>query len=133
MLTLCRDYFRYLCGTLGYESEWFFPGTDPKKAVSAGTVSTRFREAWKKTPYAENCLVNPCVHSLRHTMITKRIGLWFKQGVGFDQMLPYLCKFHGHKSFHDSFYYFHYVEETARIVREKDTTIGRVIPEVIRR
>lgn len=133
LLALCRDYFQYLCGILGYEPEWFFPGVDPQKAVSAGTVSTRFRESWKKTPYAGNCLTDPCVHSLRHTMITKRINLWFQQGISFDQMLPYLCKFLGHKSFRDTFYYFHYVEETARIVKEKDTTIGRVIPEVVRR
>ena len=66
-------------------------------------------------------------------MITKRINLWLQQGISFDQMLPYLCKFLGHKSFRDTFYYFHYVEETARIVKEKDTTTGRVIPEVVRR
>ena len=85
------------------------------------------------TPFGGKTALRPCVHSLRHTMITKRINLWVKQGISFDQMMPYLCKFLGHKSFNETYYYFHYVEDSARIIQEKDSTIGKVIPEVMRR
>ena len=50
-----------------------------------------------------------------------------------NTMLPYLSHFLGHKGFRDTFYYYHYVEETARTIRKKDTVTSRVIPEVMRR
>jgi len=48
-------------------------------------------------------------------------------------MLPYLSRFLGHKSFNDTYYYYHYVEEAAQTIRKRDSVIGRVIPEVMRR
>jgi len=133
MLDMCRNYHRYLCAELGGNPRWLFPGMSPDNPINRSTVSNRFAKFWNMTPFGGKTALRPCVHSLRHTMITKRINLWVKQGISFDQMMPYLCKFLGHKSFNETYYYFHYVEDSARIIQEKDSTIGKVIPEVMRR
>ena len=70
---------------------------------------------------------------MRHSFVVDRINKWREQGLDFNTMLPYLSHFLGHKGFRDTFYYYHYVEETARTIRKKDTVTSRVIPEVMRR
>lgn len=133
MTELCRDYRSYLRESLGYEPEWLFPGIKPEKPLSYGSVSAMFRRCWLETAYAGHCDRNPTAHCLRHAYVVKRIDLWRQQGLDFEHMLPYLSKFLGHKSFDESYYYYHLAEESARTIREKDTVIGRVIPEVMRR
>ena len=133
LLVMCRDYYRYLCEELGMNPIWLFPGKSPDEPINSSTVSDRFTKFWNKTEFKGKTALKPCVHSLRHTMITRRINLWVKQGISFEQMMPYLCKFLGHKTFSDTYYYFHYIEDSARIIQEKDSTISKVIPEVVRR
>ena len=53
-----------------------------------------------------------------------------KQGLDMNVMMPYLSKYLGHKSVDETNYYYHYVQETAQIIREKDTLAKKVIPEV---
>ena len=132
-LALCRDYYDYLCNELGGAPSWFFPGLDPANPVSYGTASSFFRSCWLRTSFAAGCDRNPTIHCLRHSFVVDRINKWREQGVDFDAMLPYLSQFLGHKSFSDTFYYYHYMEEAARTIRKKDTVISRVIPEVMRR
>ena len=55
------------------------------------------------------------------------------QGLDFDQMLPYLSRFLGHKTFNETYYYYHYVEEAAKTIQRLDKTASKVIPEVMRR
>ena len=133
MVNLCREYHSYLRETLGNEPKWFFPGIKPDKPLSYGSVSAMFRRCWLNTDYAEHCDRNPTTHCLRHAYVVKRINLWREQGMDFEHMLPYLSKFLGHKSFEESYYYYHFSDESARTIRERDTVIGRVIPEVMRR
>ncbi len=133
MLALCRDYYGYLCAELGKEPDWLFPGTDPGSPICYGTASSFFRSCWSKTPFAAGCGRNPTIHCLRHSFVVDRINKWREQGIDFDAMLPYLSQFLGHKGFSNTFYYYHYVEEAARVIRKKDTVTSRVIPEVLRR
>ena len=133
MAELCRDYRSYLRETLGHEPEWLFPGIKPENPLSYGSVSAMFRRCWLETAFAGHCDRNPTAHCLRHAYVVKRIDLWRRQGLDFEHMLPYLSKFLGHKSFDESYYYYHLAEESVRTIREKDTVIGRVIPEVMRR
>ena len=133
MAVLCQEYHLYLKESLGYEPRWMFPGIDPDKPLSYGSVSAMFRRCWKKTAFAEHCDRNPTTHCLRHAYVVKRIDLWRRQGMDFEHMLPYLSKFLGHKDFDESYYYYHFAEESARTIREKDMVISRVIPEVMRR
>lgn len=133
LLAMCLDYHQYLCAELDRKPKWLFPGKSPDKPINISTVDARFAKFWNMTVFGGKTALKPCVHSLRHTMITRRINLWVKQGISFEQMMPYLCKFLGHKSFSETYYYFHFIEDSARIIREKDSTISRVIPEVVRR
>lgn len=133
MMELCRDYHSYLRESLGHEPEWLFPGIKPENHLSYGSVSNMFRKCWQETAFAGHCDRNPTTHCLRHAYVVKRIDLWRQQGLDFEHMLPYLSKFLGHKSFDESYYYYHLAEESSRTIREKDTVISRVIPEVMRR
>lgn len=133
MTTLLCNYSMFLKDTLGRTSEWLFPGYNPDFHVSLGCVDTVFRKCWKKTSFAAGCDRNPTVHGLRHAYVVRRIDLWRSQGLDFEHILPYISKYLGHKSFEETYYYYHYMKESARTIREKDTVIERVIPEVMRR
>lgn len=133
MAELCRDYIGYMEETLGRKTAWFFPGLNPDAPLSYGSVSAMFRRCWQKTSFASGCDRNPTTHCLRHAYVVSRINLWREQGLYFEHMLPYLSRFLGHKSFNETYYYYHYAEEAARTIRSRDTVIGRVIPEVMRR
>ena len=130
---LCREYISYLTAELGRKPSWVFPGIDPDKPVSYGSISSMFRRCWMNTSFASGCDRNPTTHCLRHAYVVKRINLWREQGLDFEHMLPYLSRFLGHKSFNDTYYYYHYVEEAAQTIRKRDTVTGRVIPEAMRR
>lgn len=133
MACLLRDYIAFIESEYGCRSRWVFPGRNPDNPVSYGNISAVFRKCWRKTSFADGCDRNPTTHSLRHAFIVKRITQWQEEGLDFDHMLPYLSSFLGHKSFNETFYYYHYVKEAALIIQKKDTVAGRVIPEVMRR
>jgi len=133
MTMLCRDYLKWLRSELGTEPAWVFPGRDPERHIHISSVDYRFNRFWKKTPSSAIRAVKPTVHDLRHTFVVDRINLWLEQGLDFNQMLPYLSKFLGHRSFDETFYYYHYAQEAAKTIRKMDTVIGKVIPEVMRR
>ena len=115
---------------MGYEPYWLFPGLDPSSHISSGTVTTRFHKFWMQTSFAETCEKNPTVQALRHTFVVFRINGWMVQGLDLNVLMPYLSKFLGHKSPGETFYYYHQVLESFRIIREKDTVAKSVIPEV---
>lgn len=112
------------------KSEWFFPASDPEKVLQVASVGKRFHRAWKQTPYAREGVLQPTVHSLRHTFVVLRMNEWMKSGVRLDNMMPYLSKYLGHSSPDDTFYYYHQVEEAFSIIKQKDQSASFVIPEV---
>jgi len=125
-----KNYLTYLRSALGYEPYWLFPGVDPGKHVSSGSVTARFRGFWMQTSYAETCEKNPTVHALRHTYVVFRINGWMAQGLDLNVLMPYLSKFLGHKTPDETFYYYHQVLEAFSVIRNKDTVANSVIPEV---
>lgn len=128
-----RDYLTYMRRSLSIEPTWLFPGMNPDQHISPSGVTTVFNICWSRTSFAATCSKKPTVHDLRHTYATDRINMWAKQGLSFDEMLPYLCKAMGHKTFKETFYYVHFTLESAKVILEKDTTAKKVIPEVKRR
>lgn len=133
LVKLCREYISYLTAELGRKPSWLFPGINPDKPMSYGSISSMFRRCWLNTSSASGCDKNPTTHCLRHAYVVNRINLWREQGLDFEHMLPYLSRFLGHKSFNDTYYYYHYVEAAAQTIRRRDSVIDRVIPEVMRR
>lgn len=133
MTNLCRDYVKCLRAELGAEPTWLFPGMNPERHIYISSVEYRFNKLWGETQSATKRADKPTVHDLRHTFVVDRINLWLEQGIDFNYMLPYLSKFLGHKSFKETYYYYHYAEEAARTIRKMDSVIDKVIPEVMRR
>ena len=111
-------------------SEWVFPARDPEKCLTNGTLDTRFRKSWGETVYAKNCDRNPTVHCLRYGFVVKRMNLWMEEGIPLKEMLPFLSRYLGHASPNETFYYYYQVDSAFRIIRDRDKTGIRVIPEV---
>lgn len=128
---LLRSYGRMLETRYHCDSEWVFPAREPDKCLSNATLTSRFRQSWSKTSFAERCDKAPTVHSLRHSFVVKRMNTWMKEGVSLKEMMPFLSKYLGHTSPKDTFYYYHQVDKAFRIIRENDKTSTRVIPEVL--
>lgn len=125
MLNSYRDYIRKTCP----DSEWMFPGIKNGKHLNEVTVRDYFLRVWNSTEFSENSNP-PTIKSFRHTFVVDRLNLWMSGGTDAEERLPYLSKHLGHNRIDESLYYYHQVEESRKIIRLKDTTSGRVIPEV---
>ena len=131
MMELLRSYREKLKGSFLCESEWVFPARETENCLSVVTLGTHFRRCWKRTPFSEGCDKSPTVHSLRHTFVVKRMNLWMAEGVSLKEMMPFLSRYLGHMSPDETFYYYHQVDAAFHIIRERDKTGSRVIPEVL--
>lgn len=123
-------YQKYLYDVVGYMPIWFFPSRNLEKPVHKATIDSRFNKVWARTPYASLCGKKPTVHCLRHSFVVDRMNAWNKEGLSYDQMLPYLSKYLGHSGVEESMYYYHLNEEANILICKKDRTAGRVIPGV---
>lgn len=127
---ICIQYRKLMKDVFKTESLWFFPARNPNDALTNCTIDSRFRKAWKNTPYYASSDKQPTVHSLRHSFVVKRMNLWMEENIPLETMMPYLSKYLGHTSTSDTFYYYHQVETAFKIIREKDRSSSKVIPEV---
>lgn len=130
LLIFCRKYYIRLKEMLTFQPYWLFPAKNPAQHISKTSVEARFNKFLKETSFVIDCDRKPTIHGMRHTFVVKRLNLWMLQGKDLDTMLPYLSKYLGHNGPIDTLYYYHYVADAFRIVREKDTVANDVIPEV---
>ena len=130
---LAKKYFDYLKRILGYEPCWFFPGRCPDKHVGKNQIDKIFSVFWSATASSGHCDKKPTPHCLRHTYVVDRINKWLLEGIDLDVMFVYLSKHLGHKDPGESFYYYHLVNDAFKVIRQKDKTAEKVIPEVRRR
>ncbi|MDP2753381.1 MAG: tyrosine-type recombinase/integrase [Nitrospirota bacterium] len=126
---LCIEYRNLIETRFHITSKWFFPARDPQKVFEVASIGRQFQRSWGKVPYAGNQLFHPTVHSLRHTFVVRRMNQWMQEGIRLEEMMPYLSKYLGHSSVDDTFYYYHLVESSFRIIREKDVSSDMIIPE----
>lgn len=129
ILKMLREYKEKIAITFP-QAEYVFPGTKPGSRIADNTVRTHFRRALAKTSCA-NISNPPTIKSFRHTFVVDRLNQWIADGEDVLKKLPYLCRFLGHSSIHESLYYYHEAEEAFNIIRAKDKTSKIVIPEVI--
>lgn len=127
MSQLLERYLKYM-KHLG--SEWIFPAVDFHYHLSSAALGDRFNRFWNKTAYAEKCNPKPTIHCMRHTFVVMRINNWIEDGVDTAVMIPYLCRYLGHKSAEETFYYYHQVLDSLEIIRQNDTLSSTVLPEV---
>jgi integrase len=130
LIDLCKNYKAYITKFLAFEPDYFFPSSDVNKPFSNTSINGKFKDIWCKTVYSKLCDKNPTVQGLRHSFVVHRMNLWMEDGININNMLPYLCKYLGHKSINETFYYYHQTEEAFRIIAQKDTISKLVIPEV---
>lgn len=81
------------------------------------------------TPYFGTKEKNPTVHSLRHTFVVRRINAWMRDGQDMNIMMPYLCRYLGHSSVNETYYYYHQVVEAFATIHNRDSLANIVIPE----
>ena len=127
-----QTYMDHLIG----KTPWFFPGLDKETHLSVGAAEDRFNAFWNATKASKLVDRKPTPHCLRHTYVVDRINCWMAENSHKQEikvLIQYLRKSLGHMTSEETFYYYHLVDEAFKIVREKDTIGGKVIPEARRR
>ncbi len=130
MMVLIKEYMAYLFEFVQRETEWLFPSFNIDEHISSGALAQKFKCYWKMTTYSESCEKDPTIHSLRHIYVVFRMNLWISQGMDVNLLLPYLSRQLGHKSPDETFYYYHQIQDSFRIIQQKDSLSAAVIPEV---
>lgn len=129
LLESTKQYYSYLSSILDKESDWFFPGMDPKYPLPNTTVDSVFNRFWNRTPYS-GCTNKPTVHDFRFSYVVSRMNLWAENNTDLQVMMPYLSRYLGHKSTNETLYYYYLVNDAYKTVEKKDTIANDVIPEV---
>ena len=125
---MIRKYHEYIMAECPGEP-FVFPGTKDGKPINEVTVRAYFKRTLAMTSYAS--ISNPpTIKSFRHTFVVDRLNAWMENGENIDEKLPYLSKYLGHNSIHESLYYYHQVAEAFKIIHDRDKTSNIVIPEV---
>lgn len=130
MAELIKKYIDFLYGFVHEKTEWIFPSFNISEHVSDCALAAKFKFYWKLTRYAGTCEKDPTIHSLRHTFVVFRINSWIAQGLDTNLLLPYLSRQLGHKSPDETFYYYHQVNDSFKIIKAKDSLSSYVLPEV---
>lgn len=130
MALLLGEYIQFINRTASEATEWLFPAVAIDKHLSAGALALKFNSFWKNTGYAAVCTKKPTLHSLRHTFVVMRINKWIESDIDTATMLPYLSRHLGHKSAEETFYYYHQVLDSLKLIQQKDSLSTMVIPEV---
>ena len=130
LLQICKNYDAFVQKILP-QRNWFFPAKDPSKTISNSNMTRRFHYFWSMTPYNNNPVHAPTVHSLRHTFVVNRINSWIQEGRNLSHMMPYLSRYLGHNTEQETHYYYHLAAATTKIIRNCDLQSQKTIPEVI--
>lgn len=125
---MLRKYHEYIMSECPGEP-LVFPGTKDGKPINEVTVRAYFQRTLAMTSYAS--ISNPpTIKSFSHTFVVDRLNAWMENGENIEEKLPYLSKYLGHNSIHESLYYYHQVSEAFKIIHDRDKTSNIVIPEV---
>ena len=130
LLLICRRYDKAVRVSLP-QREWFFTASEEASPFYKTNMCRRFKYFWDKTPFAGKVDREPTIHALRHTFVVHRINSWMGEGGDFQTLLPYLSRYLGHKSFDETYYYYHLTISAFDVVKRRDTVSARVIPEVM--
>lgn len=126
---MCQDMIYVLRHKYRFYSEYLFPSGNPEKPLQVASINKKLGEFWNETVYASD-FRHPTVHSLRYSFVVSRMNLWMENGEKLTALMPYLSKYLGHESVENTYYYYHQIESAFKIVRQKDSLSGTVIPEV---
>ena len=128
---MCGRYWESVVRRARAVPAWFFPGVDVRNHITPSGIRKKFQQLWAQTDASKLTSRNPSPHSLRHAFVINRINSWAEEGVRIDEMMPYLSRYLGHVGPTETFYYYHQSLDAMAIVRERDTVLARVAPEVV--
>lgn len=111
--------------------KYVFPGKYSSSPLQKTHLTKKFNEIWNKTSYSKTVDKKPTIHSLRHTFVVNRINGWIEQGHDVKYLMPYLAKYLGHSSTEETFYYYHMTKDAFKTIRDNDSLLNKIIPEVI--
>ena len=110
LVRLCKNYLRELRDIFP-DSTWFFPGVKGLGHISSSSVILLFHEIWNKTGITRYQGNPPRIHDFRHTMAVNTLARWVRERKDYNVLLPYLCRYLGHKSMRETDYYLHFTPE----------------------
>ena len=72
----------------------------------------------------------PNIHSIRHTFCTKSLGKMLECGMDVYTAIPILAAYVGHVNYMDTEKYIHFTEQGHENFVQKESSLGRLFPEV---
>jgi site-specific recombinase XerD len=128
---MCEGYWESVVRAAGASPAWFFPGEDIRNHITASGIRKKFQQLWAQTDASGLSSRRPSPHSLRHAFVVNRINSWAEDGVDLDEMMPYLSRYLGHAGPTETFYYYHQTLDAMAVIRERDSVLARVAPDVV--
>ncbi len=111
MLSLMKSYYVER-SFWKHENEYLFPSATGGP-ISSAVQSRVFKNAWiAANPDVPKSELPPVrVYDLRHRFASATLVRWLERGDSLKNKLPYLCKYMGHKSLHETHAYIHILPE----------------------
>ena len=110
MLKLCKKYSKVI-EKKAPENEYFFP-SGARTCYQSTSIEANFRRYWMRTGLSATMNGNtPRIYDFRHTLATKKLYQWMKEGRDLDACLPFLSTYMGHAHLSQTAYYIHLVPE----------------------
>lgn len=130
MVELCLKYDTMM-QALKPDSEYFFPANRKHPAFCHHWVSDTLWRCWEMADIGAYSGNKPRPYDFRHTMATKTLYRWMKEGRNLDNCLPYLSAYMGHSHFEHTAYYIHLVPEYFPQMAQMDLDrFADLLPEV---
>lgn len=130
MTALCRKY-DIVMQKLKPDSEYFFPANRKRPTFCHHWVSATLQRCWESAGIGSYSGNKPRPYDFRHTLATKTLYRWLKEGRDLDNCLPYLSAYMGHAHFEHTAYYIHLVPEFFPQMAQMDLNqFSHLLPEV---
>ena len=110
------------------ERKYYFPHGE--KCYGSSAISGNFRRFWMRAFPDFELKARPRAYDFRHHFAWTNLNRWAAEGLDLNAMLPYLMRYMGHQSVHETLYYFHFVPEFFPTYRRMSEPFEDVIPEV---
>lgn len=113
-----------------YDNELLFPSPVTGHAYGRTTIASMFHNLCASAGIYRADGTTPNIHSLRHTFCSKSLEQMIASGMDMYTAMPILAAYVGHVNYRDTEVYIHFTENGTRELREKESSLGRLIPEV---
>lgn len=110
------------------ERIYFFPSKDG--CYGSSTISSNFRQFWKKAYPDFVMTTRPRAYDFRHHFAWVNFNKWAAEGMDINVMSAYLMRYMGHQTISETLYYFHFVPEFFPTFKKMTGSLEDMLPEV---